>query len=148
MKALSSSVLVVLLLDATTVSGIVNPHYIDHCSSCHRSLPAPGEGGEMDYHFLAEDIDPTCLICHEDACCTIGKPHRTHPSAIDSWDQERFGEPDRLPLADGYITCVTCHFWRRANNPGPEDYKLVRLVDIRPTSIDWTVLCLDCHRQF
>lgn len=125
---------------------IVNPHYEEHCSSCHLNLPAKGTDGVMDYNFLAGNIDSTCMICHSDSCCTIAKPHEsTHASGIDRWDEKKYGKPKKLPLSDGYITCVTCHFWRRRNNPAAQDYKLVRLVEIRPTKVDWTALCHDCH---
>ena len=128
------------------VEAIVNPHYKDNCPSCHLKLPDKGSDGVTDYNLLAEDIDPTCLICHMDSCCTIAKPHEsTHASGIDRWDKRKYGTPRKLPLSGGYITCVTCHFWRRNNNPAPEDYKLLRLVEIRPTKVDWTVLCHDCH---
>ena len=66
---------------------------------------------------------------------------------IDDWDEEKYGVPEALPLFDGFITCATCHFWRRGNNPKPKDYKLVRLVEITSTGIDWTPLCQDCHRE-
>jgi len=38
----------------------------------------------------------------------------------------------------------TRRHWRRSNNTAPEDYKLLGFVEIRPTKIDWTVLCHDC----
>lgn len=134
------------LTPCSWANAIINPHDKDSCPSCHLKLPDKRANGVTDYNFLAVDIDPTCLICHEDACCTIAKPHHsTHASGIDRWDRAKYGAPKQLPLSKGYITCVTCHFWRRSNNPAPEDYKLVRLVDIRPTGVDWTALCHDCH---
>ncbi len=148
-----SSVLVVVLpifFIAVSASAIVNPHYDEGtCGSCHLRLPVKGPDGEMDYSFLGEDIDSTCLICHEKECCTIAKPHEmTHPSGIDEWDEEKYGRPDTLPLSGGYITCATCHYWRRDNNPSDRDYKLLRLVDIGPSKIEWTVLCRDCHKGY
>ena len=134
------------LIQSTPADAIINPHYKDNCPSCHLKLPDKGADGAMDYHFLAEDIDPTCLICHMDSCCTIAKPHETtHASGIGNWDKKKYGTPKKLPLSNGFITCTTCHFWRRSNNPAPADYKLVRLVEIRPTGVDWTALCHDCH---
>jgi hypothetical protein len=137
------------LVPCFPAAAITNPHYTEHCPSCHLKLPEKGSDGEMDYNFLAEDIDPTCMICHSDECCTIAKPNQfTHASGIDRWDEDKYGTPQVLPLFDGYITCVTCHFWRRSNNPAPVDYKLVRLVEITPTGVRWTVLCQDCHRDY
>jgi hypothetical protein len=134
---------------ASPVIAIINPHYEEHCPSCHIQNPEKQADGSMDYNFLAEDIDPTCLICHEQECCTIRKPHEsTHASGINDWDEEKYGIPQQLPLSDGYITCATCHYWRRSNNPSPKDYKLVRLVEISDTSIKWTVLCHDCHKDY
>jgi hypothetical protein len=136
------------LLNSAQAGAIVNPHYEEHCRSCHLKLPEKATDGAVDYHFLAEDIDPTCMICHSDSCCTIAKPHEsTHASGIDRWDEKKYGRPKKLPLSDGYITCVTCHFWRRSNNPAPQDYKLVRLVEIRSTGVQWTALCHDCHSE-
>lgn len=141
--------LIFALAPCPPADAITNPHVKDNCSSCHLKLPEKGADGVMDYSFLAEDIDPTCMICHSDSCCSIAKPHEsTHASGIDRWDKNKYGTPKKLPLYDGYITCATCHFWRRSNNPAPVDYKLVRLVEIRPTGVDWTVLCHDCHSGF
>ena len=139
-----------ILLFGVPAAAIVNPHYDDDsCGSCHLRLPAEGSDGKMDFGFLGEEIDPTCLICHEQECCTIAKPHQsTHPSGMEEWDERKYGSPETLPLSDGHITCATCHFWRRANNPRDEDYKLLRLVDISPTGIKWTVLCRDCHKGY
>lgn len=148
MRLLFLPLIMVLLMSASPSRAIVNPHYTDSCGSCHIQEPSTGPDGEMDYKFLAEDIDPTCLICHEQNCCTIAKPHeRTHASGIDDWDRDKYGTPEILPLSDEFITCATCHFWRRANNPKPDDYKLLRLVEIQPNKIDWTSLCQDCHKH-
>lgn len=137
------------LAPGSPANAVINPHYKENCPSCHLKLPDKGADGAMDYNFLAEDIDPTCLICHADSCCTIAKPHEfTHASGIDRWDKKKYGTPKKLPLSDGYITCATCHFWRRSNNPAPEDYKLVRLVEVSPTGVDWTSLCHDCHMDY
>lgn len=138
--------LIFLLAPCPPAGAIINPHYRENCPSCHLKLPEKGPAGAMDYHFLAEEIDPTCLICHKDACCSIAGPHEsTHASGIDRWDRKKYGTPKKLPLSSGMITCATCHFWRRSINPARQDYKLLRLVEIGPTRLDWTVLCLDCH---
>ena len=138
------------LLAAAPAASVINPHYDENtCGSCHLSEPEQGADGEMDYHFLGEDIDPTCNICHEKKCCTIAAPHEsTHLSGTDRWDEEKYGTPEDLPLFDGYITCATCHFWRRANNPSEQDYKLLRLVKVEDTKINWAGLCLDCHKEY
>ncbi len=127
---------------------IINPHEGKHCLSCHVREPVR-EGGEItDYSFLAKEIDPTCMICHGPGCCSIGSKDHTHASGIKHWDVKLYGAPRKLPLKDGYITCVTCHFWRRDLNPEPEDYKLLRIVKITKRGIDWTELCHDCHREY
>lgn len=138
-----------IILLASPASAILNPHYdANSCGSCHLKEPTAGQGGAMDFHFLGEEIDRTCMICHTQDCCSIAKPHEaTHASGIDKWDKRKYGQPEKLPLTDGYITCVTCHFWRRANNPASEDYKLVRIVAIKPTGVDWAGLCVDCHKE-
>jgi hypothetical protein len=134
------------LAPGVPAAAINNPHYTDNCPSCHLRVPDRNPEGVVDYNFLAEDIDPTCLICHLDSCCTIATPHEsTHASGIDRWDKKKYGAPKKLPLSNGFITCVTCHYWRRSNNTAPEDYKLLRIVEIRPTKVDWTTLCHDCH---
>lgn len=134
---------------AAPAAAIVNPHYEEHCTSCHLQAPERGADGKVAYNFLAREIDPTWMICHEQGCCTIRKPHAsTHASGLRGWSREKYGMPRVLPLFDGYITCATCHFWRRSNNPAPQDYKLVRLVRISATGVDWTALCKDCHRDY
>ena len=148
MKTTGFALLLALLLPCAEGLAIVNPHIGDgRCNSCHTKVPATGPDGTIDYNFLAEDIDPTCMICHDRECCTIAKPHQsTHPSGIDRWDKKKYGTPEKLPLSNGYITCATCHFWRRAINPSAQDYKLVRMVEISASGIDWTKLCSDCHK--
>ncbi len=149
-----SLVMAIVLLAGLALPGtapaseVINPHVGDHCRSCHLRVPEQGADKPKDYQLLGEEIDPTCLICHERACCTIGTGHQTHPSGIDTWDKTKFRPPATLPLSGGYITCATCHFWRRELNPAPKDYKLVRLVNISGTKIDWTVLCHDCHLDY
>lgn len=149
MKTAGFAVLLALLIPSGGLA-IDNPHLGEgRCNSCHLKVPAAGPDGKLDYNFLAEDIDPTCMVCHSQECCTIAKPHQTnHPSGIDRWDKEKYGTPTKLPLSNGSITCVTCHFWRRANNPSAQDYKLVRIVEISTRSIDWTKLCADCHKDY
>lgn len=127
---------------------IINPHEGDHCGSCHLKDPVLGPDEEMDYNFLAEEIDPTCMICHDKKCCSIGEKHRTHPSGIDEWDRDKFDQPENLPLSSGYITCTTCHFWRKDLEEKAREYKMVRIVNVTERGIDWTVLCLDCHRGY
>lgn len=148
-RPLVFALLLSTLLPGGEVRAVVNPHFEDnHCNSCHLRLPAAGADGKMDYSFLAEEIDPTCMICHSQGCCSIAAPHQTtHASGIDKWDRQLFGRPEKLPLSDGFITCVTCHFWRRAINPAAQDYKLVRLVEISSRGKNWTGLCLDCHKK-
>lgn len=142
-------ILVFMLFPDTGYSAeMLNPHQGRNCGSCHVGEPSMGPDNQMDYRFLAEDIDPTCMICHVEKCCSIGEEHLSHPSAIDTWDQSRYGVPKDLPLQDGHITCVTCHFWRRELNTAPDDYKLVRMVTITTRSIDWTNLCKDCHKGY
>lgn len=143
--ALAAAALALLL--RAPAAAVIDPHHdADSCLSCHPQAPPPGA---RDVEFLAGDIDETCLVCHRNECCTIARPHEsTHPSGISHWDKRRFGEPERLPLQDGQITCVTCHFWRRDNNPLAEDYKLLRIVRILPTRVDWTLLCQDCHEDY
>jgi len=150
-SAVSAPILLLsLVLFCGNSVAIVNPHYDDEsCGSCHLKLPEKGTDGSLDYNFLGEEVDPTCMICHEKNCCTIAGPHETtHASGIDRWDEEKYGRPEKLPLSDDFITCATCHFWRRSNNPKPDDYKLLRLVQIGSTSVDWTNLCADCHKDY
>jgi hypothetical protein len=125
----------------------INPHFGDHCDVCHAAIPSRNAAGGMDYHFGGEDVDPSCLRCHGESqrCCSIGAEGFTHRSGIDRWDRRKYGRPRRLPLMDGYITCTTCHFYIRAANPAPRDYKLVRLMAFVNDAPDWAALCTDCH---
>jgi len=146
LRRLIATLVPAALVLAAPAAAVINPHSDeDSCLSCHLEEPP---SGAADVELLAGGIDETCLVCHRNECCTIAKPHeQTHPSDIDSWDKRKYGEPAQLPLQDGRITCVTCHFWRRAKNPSPADYKLVRIVQILSTRVDWTGLCQDCHKD-
>lgn len=50
--------------------------------------------------------------------------------------------PATLPLCDGYITCLTCHY---RDKPEGADYKRIRIVKIKGDQADWAGLCRDCH---
>ena len=128
---------------------IIDPHTEPaKCSSCHnQDMTAKGAGSSNDM-LLGDSIDETCHICHPYDCCRINslKGHN-HVSSIGKWDVDKFTEPESLPLFDGKMTCLTCHFHRMTDIQGP-NYRMIRLVEIRLDRIDWTRLCLDCHVSY
>ena len=129
---------------------IVDPHEEPAtCKSCHSQNPTPDDIDNGDYLLLAEGIDLTCNICHPYDCCRIYslKGHN-HPSNVGEWDIENFTEPKTVPLFDGLITCNTCHYHRRVQIQGGDDYQMVRMVKVELDRIDWTALCLDCHIEY
>ena len=117
--------------------GASNPHPMEPCawSGCHAVEPI---GGEVLLH--EDSIDNTCCICHSGKCSlTEGN---NHASNINRWDTREFRRPRSLPLYNGYITCLTCHFRIK---PDGADYKMVRIVTIRENGVAWEELCRDCH---
>ncbi len=120
-----------------SLSDVSNPHSSERCAwnSCHMEDPLGS-----DILLLGESIDSTCCICHTAKCAlTEGK---NHISNIDKWNRNEFRSPGSLPLYDGYITCMTCHY--RTKPQGP-DYKMVRIVTVEGDQVTWTELCRDCH---
>jgi hypothetical protein len=141
---------------ASPATAVTNPH-VDtadgsSCLFCHvKGFDTP-EVSKSGYTLLESTIDAVCLRCHtKNECCRIGQEHKggldiganSHPSDIEGGDIKRASLPETLPLQGGKMTCNTCHFHRR---PAGQDYKLVRLVSIKDTEIDWTALCQDCHK--
>lgn len=115
------------------------------CNSCHNREMKPEEKASGEDILLAGSVDETCHICHPYDCCRINslKGHN-HPSNVDKWDVDNFTEPEKLPLFDGMITCLTCHYHRRVDMDS-KGYRMVRLVKVKLDSVDWTDLCLNCH---
>ncbi len=145
----SAFILLIMAGSLDSVRGLLNPHVPpESCDSCHLKIPTEDEAGSGEYFLLKDTIDATCHVCHEYACCNVGslhEKHRNHPSNIRNWDTEFAREPKKLPLHNGYITCNTCHLHRK-NESG--DYKMVRIVKIGNSKIDWTELCADCHVDY
>lgn len=132
-----------LLVLASTSGSIINPHIKpEPCDSCHTKIPSP-EDNEL--FLLKDSIDETCHVCHEKTCCKPGSLHGSnHPSNIRDWDWKVMKRPKTLPLFDGYITCSTCHMHSK---PEGKSYKMVRIVKVNDTGVNWTGLCIDCHQD-
>jgi predicted CXXCH cytochrome family protein len=153
----ATAALVPLLLWSTGAAALVDPHddgNPSRCLSCHTRAITAEDARRGDLSLLKESIDEVCLICHlEKDCCVTGQRHEgrdislgvTHPSDLDARSVPRTARPKTLPLQDGRITCATCHLHDRQK---PADYKLVRMVRIKDTGIDWSPLCLDCHPTY
>ncbi len=92
------------------------PEIKKDCSTCHvlqGGKPTPA---------LAKKLPDLCLDCHPDRVAPQEHPVDVAPSS----------QPKNLPLADGKMTCVTCH------NPHQNPYgSLLRLPE--------TELCFACH---
>ncbi|UCF31874.1 MAG: hypothetical protein JSV26_05585 [bacterium] len=126
-----------------SISGVLglpaadNPHPRSPCAwdSCHAKDPAEG-----DILLLKKSIDETCCFCHTEKCSyTEGM---NHLSNVDQWDRNEFVRPKSLPLYDGFITCMTCHYRIK---PQGVDYRMVRIVAIEDDNVTWEELCRDCH---
>jgi predicted CXXCH cytochrome family protein len=115
----------------------VNPHWRgDRCSSCHDGI---------DRSFAAIPVaraDALCLSCH-DGRRAGAEPHPIGRVATN----ETHGVPAGWPLADGRLSCLTCHdvvrhcragARRPARNPA-----MVRGLDRR----DAMASCRECHIQ-
>lgn len=127
---------------AGELDGIQSPHGgPTSCPSCHTAVPTPEDAGAGRYSLRGGSIDETCCICHVAKCKPLaGK--KNHPSNTNRWNRAELKVPATLPLYDGYITCLTCHY---RNRPEGADYKRIRLVKIMGDRVDWSGLCRDCH---
>ena len=78
---------------------VVNPHGDPRqCTACHAGQHAP-------YTAIAgEAVDAVCLTCHDGKIA----PAERHPSAR-RMDVPGIISPEGWPLADGKLTCLTCH---------------------------------------
>jgi hypothetical protein len=127
-------------------AAIDNPHDTDNCPNCHLKTPDKGPAGVIDYSFLAEDIDPTCLICHRDSCCTTAKrPESTHASGIDCWDKKKVRHPEEAPPL-GQLHHLPHPPLRKARRQhGTRGLPAAPAQGDPLTGMDWTVLRHDCH---
>jgi hypothetical protein len=146
-----------LLLLPGGAAAVVNPHDTSepqYCLNCHTAEIYEKTCDEgQGYCLLAGSVDAVCLMCHiKEDCCRVGQEHlprlylghKSHPTDLDTGEITRAYVPESLPVHQGRITCRTCHLHRRER---PEGYKMLRLVDVKGTEIDWTVLCHDCHKE-
>ena len=118
-------------------SDVSNPHSSERCTwnSCHMEVPLGS-----DILLLGESIDHTCCICHTEKCSLTQGTN--HISNIDQWNKNEFENPESLPLYEGYITCMTCHYRIK---PQGADCKMVRIISIVGDQVTWEDLCRDCH---
>lgn len=156
MRHAVASALFAVLLCPIAVFAIDDPHdevNPDRCLSCHSKLIGPEGARDGELYLLKDTIDGLCLICHlKEECCRTGQAHQalpgyighSHPSDLDVREVDRASRPQTLPLQRDRITCSTCHLHLRRK---PADYKLVRMVTIKDTGVDWSALCADCHRD-
>lgn len=148
---------VLMILSSTTeASAVTDPHQdsVDKptCLFCHVKGFETAEASKIGTTLLEDTVDGVCLRCHvKTECCPIGQKHMgglfigySHASDLETRDIKKEYLPKTLPLQDGKMTCNTCHLHRR---PGGRDYKLVRLAVFKDTGVDWTNLCLDCHKD-
>ncbi len=138
-------------------SATVDPHdpaLEDRCSHCHLACIAEPARPTGQLCLVADTPDGTCLACHSSGdCCQTGQSHQgrvtdlgnSHPSDIPLAEVSPDQRPRRLPSFAGRITCNTCHLHDRRPTG---DYKLLRVVAVRPTGVDWTALCTDCHASY
>ena len=101
-------------------------HAPDRCEACHtadaatlHADPAPAA------RLLAPDLEARCAACHGDE----GPSHQTGVPP-------KPPPPSGLPLADGRISCATCHYMHGESNTFGD---FVRLDNRRGG------LCLTCH---
>ena len=136
---------------------IVNPHDTatpKFCLNCHTEEVYSKICNESEsYCLLGGSVDGICLTCHiKEDCCTPALRHLpklhlgklSHRSDIDASRIPEAYYPRTLPLHRGRITCNTCHLHTKAQTGG---YKMLRLVKISGQSVDWAVLCQDCHKD-
>jgi len=149
--------MIITLFLVLPASAIINPHDPndpDRCRSCHTPEIHEVKAGDYSYYLLKDSVDDVCLICHKKQdCCVIGQEHlkklfigkHPHPSDLPTIGVPKVHFPKTLPLQDDRITCNTCHLHNRQEENG---YKLVRMVIVNETGVDWTPLCADCHGDY
>ncbi len=144
-RYLSGVVVALLILSLPCRAGeaeVISPHMKPStCTACHTKVPTADEASAGSYSLRGNSIDETCCLCHVTKCKPI-EGRKNHLSNINRWNREEMRAPATLPLYDGYITCLTCHY---REMPEGENYKRVRIVTIRGGKADWTGLCRDCH---
>ncbi len=102
----------------------VNPHLRSKCVACHVS--------EDDETLLNADVNALCSRCHDQTDPQVRHhPLKKVPAGMTI--------PKYWPLADGSITCVTCH------TPGHEDDRETPLLLRDGPYEDLHTLCRACH---
>lgn len=146
-----------LAIAAPAAETVTNPHDTtkpDYCLDCHdESIYRHGCDDPAGFCLLADSVDGLCLLCHiAEDCCRTGQQHQSrlylgkmrHPSDIDVSRAKKAYLPKSLPIHNGRISCRTCHLHTRKT---PRDYKMLRIVKLTGSDVDWSVLCADCHDE-
>ena len=92
-----SIILLVIIAFTVCVSAVLRaPHRFskDECSICHIDT----ENSPTD---IKSDVTYSCEICHSDYSAS-----QSHPSDV----QPTLSIPNDLPLMNGRMTCLTCHY--------------------------------------
>ena len=123
------------------------------CLDCHDTYR-----DEVDEHAFVTGVTEICEDCHE-----LGDLGRTHPYDVDP-DRSHIPDlrvPDELPLADGMITCGSCHDPHMAylqtvrlfsNQPAEEGFSTAYYQSFYTRMVDPSqgrnLLCTACHSQY
>ena len=153
---ITMALIAVLVLRGSGYSDIElqNPHYAMNdevpCLDCHDTYM-----DEVDEHEFILGVTEICNDCHD-----IRQLGRSHPYDVDvdESDMEDLVIPDELPLADGFMTCGSCHnphaeylvtFKRYEKQYAVagmrEDYYQSYYTRMPDPGKGWDRLCLSCH---
>lgn len=116
-----------------------NPHWKpDGCQTCHtldQGKPSP---------IAAAAVDEICLKCHDGRKAAA----EFHPVGL-AFDNKRFTRPEKWPVVDDRLACVTCHDMRLACSPTltRPNVNHVLLRDYQVGRSQSKPFCRNCHQE-
>jgi hypothetical protein len=109
-----------------------------YCLECHEEIPEKGEDRLLKFNG---DFTQLCR-CHGYTPGTY-----IHPVFVEPSPEKLLKIPDSFPLADGMISCVTCHdIYMQCQDETQETYLNRRFLRGAPY-ISRTSLCFRCHDE-
>ncbi len=120
------------------VTAATNIHFDKkYCTECHTEISQDGQTAPLRF----QDFTISCR-CHGYTPDTY-----THPVDISLSPEKQKRIPGQYPLADGKITCVTCHDFRLQCRddvyPGKGNWAFLRISPL----LSRTAICYQCHDE-
>lgn len=115
-----------------------NPHFnADGCKICHTGDGAP-------VAIDAAQADAGCLSCHDG----VKAAAEFHPVAR-AHDPKKYSIPEKWPLVQGRIACLTCHDMKIACDPKVTRRGANRMLlrDFAESRVNAKPFCQNCHLE-